>query len=267
MAEGTADDSCQRVGYLFHYMNKEDLKPGDHVYCFRGIYTHHGIYIGEPDCEVIHFTGGKKGSSLKILNSSGENSLISALKNLIYSYNDKEDISDEDIEEFCRISIISNDPNAQTIIEEYRALQINPSSDRLEELKKTIRQTIDTIHIKKTTLDRFCNGNWIRLVAYRHISCYKFGYSTHKVKAMPMEETVKLAKYFLDHPTEIGSYDLFNNNCETFACFCKTGLMDNVAAQLHPLRDESIPSFNTAKEALQNYRDKQKTDKQKTDKQ
>lgn len=57
------DDSRLRVGF-FHYVNKEDLKPGDHIYCYRMIllYSHHGIYIGKPDCEVIHFSGDTKGS-------------------------------------------------------------------------------------------------------------------------------------------------------------------------------------------------------------
>ena len=52
------DDSSGRVG-IFHDISKEDLKPGDHIYCYRlgFIYSHHGIYIGEEDCEVIHFAG------------------------------------------------------------------------------------------------------------------------------------------------------------------------------------------------------------------
>ncbi|KAL3728040.1 hypothetical protein ACJRO7_032742 [Eucalyptus globulus] len=34
----------------------EELKPGDHIYTYRryGLYTHHGIYVGEG--YVIHFT-------------------------------------------------------------------------------------------------------------------------------------------------------------------------------------------------------------------
>ena len=53
------DDSYSRVGIISHAISKEDLKPGDHIYCYRlgFIYSHHGIYIGEADCEVIHFSG------------------------------------------------------------------------------------------------------------------------------------------------------------------------------------------------------------------
>ncbi|XP_058099613.1 protein LEAD-SENSITIVE 1-like [Magnolia sinica] len=46
-------------------IEREDLKPGDHIYAWRTlyIYAHHGIYIG--DDEVIHFTepNGKKSVS------------------------------------------------------------------------------------------------------------------------------------------------------------------------------------------------------------
>ncbi|GAV90699.1 LRAT domain-containing protein [Cephalotus follicularis] len=37
-------------------IDKEDLKPGDHIYAYRvwGLYSHHGIYVG--DGQVIHFS-------------------------------------------------------------------------------------------------------------------------------------------------------------------------------------------------------------------
>lgn len=56
------DDSRDRAGLIFHDVSKCDLKPGDHIYCYRnvGIYNHHGIYIGEEDCKVIHLSGSMK---------------------------------------------------------------------------------------------------------------------------------------------------------------------------------------------------------------
>ena len=55
----TKDDSKKRAGFLFHTVSKYELKPGDHIYAYRaaGVYAHHGIYIGEPGMEVIHFSG------------------------------------------------------------------------------------------------------------------------------------------------------------------------------------------------------------------
>ena len=55
------DDSKKRAGLLFQMVRKNELRPGDHIYAYRygGIYAHHGIYIGEPGMEVIHFSGNK----------------------------------------------------------------------------------------------------------------------------------------------------------------------------------------------------------------
>ena len=56
------DDSKDRAGFLFHMVFEDSLKPGDHIYAYRlgGVYAHHGIYIGEPGMEVIHFSGNKR---------------------------------------------------------------------------------------------------------------------------------------------------------------------------------------------------------------
>ena len=66
----TKDDSKERAGFLFHTVSKYELKPGDHIYAYRagGVYAHHGIYIGEPRMEVIHFSGqrGKLKGSISI---------------------------------------------------------------------------------------------------------------------------------------------------------------------------------------------------------
>ena len=53
------DGSRERAGYISHAIDRCDLKPGDHIYVYRmlGLYQHHGIYIGEEDTEVIHFSG------------------------------------------------------------------------------------------------------------------------------------------------------------------------------------------------------------------
>ena len=51
------DDSSERVGWLSHAISEGMLKPGDHIYSYRlkGLTTHHGIYVGKRNCEVIHF--------------------------------------------------------------------------------------------------------------------------------------------------------------------------------------------------------------------
>jgi hypothetical protein len=61
------DDSKERVGYIFHSVERCQLKPGDHIYCYRwlGLYTHHGIYTGDEKHEVIHFSNPSTSESKK----------------------------------------------------------------------------------------------------------------------------------------------------------------------------------------------------------
>ena len=57
MAEAE-DDSKERVDLFSHEVNRDKLKPGDHIYVYkaRGLYTHHGIYTGNKgQNEVIQF--------------------------------------------------------------------------------------------------------------------------------------------------------------------------------------------------------------------
>lgn len=50
------DDSRRRVGFFSHKVARP--VPGDHIYVHRALSlnTHHGIFVGEPDCEVIHLS-------------------------------------------------------------------------------------------------------------------------------------------------------------------------------------------------------------------
>ena len=119
----------------------------------------------------------------------------------------------------------------------------------------------DNSLIESTTLVRFLDGSTLRLVPYDVSGGKKFfaAVSSHYVNAMPPSEVVKLAKHFLNHSPEWGNYDLKYNNCETFACFCKTGHME-LAAQLNQVTRNVFsemwkePSCKTAEEALRKYR-------------
>ena len=60
-----ANSDTNHVHYLSHVIKRNQLKPGDHIYTYRayGLYQHHGIYIGKPGREVIHFSGKKKSTA------------------------------------------------------------------------------------------------------------------------------------------------------------------------------------------------------------
>ena len=145
--DNSADNSAQRVGWISHCISKEDVKPGDHIYRygFLWIYSHHGIYVGKEDCEVIHFSGDAKSAK---------------------------------------------------------------SSSR----------------IRKCTLSEFLGRSELRLVAYSESflrKFYKWKSSGHVLKCRPAEEVVETAEHYLKYPQEWKDYNLFTNNCETFACSCK----------------------------------------------
>ena len=214
MMAAREDDSSDRAGYFIHSIGRSDLRPGDHIYCHRKLYNHHGIYIGERDCEVIHFSGPDNHGLL--------NKKIGTL------------ISDE---LRIRISRLVADKDDDPDIE------------------------IRPICIRSTDLDTFLDGAPLRLVSYNSSGIKKLlvivRSSCHTTEAMPPSETVKLAKHFLEHSSEWGNYNLASNNCETFACFCKTGLMD-LAAQLHPTRNVVQEAFHTPcqtyEQAMRKYR-------------
>ena len=233
MAEAS-DDSLARVGYIFHYISEKDLKPGDHIYCYRlGLaYTHHGIYIGERGCEVIHVVDRTVTS-----NDSSFKSLAK-LSNSTQKYKDEKTLQE-------KLAKLRNERGS--------SYEIGKITNELKKLRE--------IRVESATLAEFCNGDWVRLVAYNCTNPFKTNQSKHMVKAMPPKETIKLAKHFLDHPEEWPQFHIIEWNCEKFACFCKTGLL-NIATQLHPLRlwftevlDEPYP---TAEKALREY-EKQRT--------
>ena len=143
------DDSKTRTGKLFHDVESWELKPGDHIYCYRlgGVYTHHGIYIGEKGREVIHFS-----------NAEHKNKW--------------------------------------------------------------------TARVCSCTLEEFVEDKRLRLVAY-DVSLtgkiLKRNETAHMRVSKPAHEVIETAKYYCKNPGRWGDYYMPNNNCESFATFCKTG--------------------------------------------
>ena len=145
------DDSGHRVGTISHAVSCDELKPGDHIYAygFGFAYSHHGIYLGEDDNEVIHF-------------------------------------SQTQVQSRCSIT--------------------------------------------SCTLEEFCKGSQLRLVAY-NVSVaemlVKRRGTCHTEKSDTTEKVLDRARYYLNHPNEWPQYDLISNNCEHFAFYCKTGKRNN----------------------------------------
>lgn len=82
--------------------------------------------------------------------------------------------------------------------------------------------------ISAATINEFCRGGTIRLVAYgirRNSLDYRLKRpgTVHSRKSLVPEEVVNTASKWLNHPELWDRYDLVSNNCEDFAYFCKTG--------------------------------------------
>lgn len=206
------DDSADRVGHFSHAIEPKDLKPGDQIYCYRipGFYTHHGIYIGEDDCEVIHFSIGSSG--------------------------------------------MKHEPGSSIIPVASRVgAKVHKTMSSNEAISKALGIKV---HVHSCSLAEFCDGSDVRLVAYNYGKSLKLGFSYHVIEAMPPSETVKLAKYYRDYPDKWKDYDLKDNNCEVFACFCKTGRLD-IAHQLNEIRkilDYPKEPLTTADKAIAAYK-------------
>ena len=81
--------------------------------------------------------------------------------------------------------------------------------------------------IRASSLEQFLDGGPLRVAVYGHKetllyhmkrsgTCYKEGSDTP-------DKVVKRAETYLDDPDTWGDYNLFFNNCESFAVYCKTG--------------------------------------------
>lgn len=145
MAMNGTDNSSHRVNLFSHAVSKNQLEPGDHIYAYRApVYRHHGIYIGEEDCEVIHFSGVSKSEA----------------------------------------------------------------------------------RVRSCTLQKFCDGKQLRLVAYGQfipLKALKRSDSCHILKSDPVQTVLQRAKQIRKNPHMWANYNLLFNNCEHFAVYCKTG--------------------------------------------
>ena len=198
----------------YNVIDERDLKEGDHIYCQRkiGFYTHHGIYIGEPDCEVIHFSGPDGATSGELKQEDQEKA--------------------EELEKQYNNLHVTNSEKADKII---------PELDKLVDLQEGYSSSNERRSIRSTTLANFLKSSKLCYVRYNYKPRKRANKpfcraSYHKIKAMPRKKTANLAKHICSNPKKLWKkYNLVRNNCETFACFCKTGRMD-IATQLHPYR-------------------------------
>ncbi|GAB4844623.1 hypothetical protein Ancab_038024 [Ancistrocladus abbreviatus] len=166
------------MGLLCQRVDRSEIKPGDHIYTWRGVFTysHHGIFVGGS--KVVHFTPERN-----------------AIGNL-----STDAVADSD----WRMSVSSSCP-------------IFPDCG--------FRQTNSGVVL--SCLDCFLGKGSLYLFEYGvtpSVFCAKVRGGTCTTAQSDLPETViHRAMYLLQNG--FGNYDVFQNNCEDFALYCKTGLL------------------------------------------
>uniref|UniRef100_A0A1D1XYE5 Lecithin retinol acyltransferase n=1 Tax=Anthurium amnicola TaxID=1678845 RepID=A0A1D1XYE5_9ARAE len=164
------------MGVLSNKIDREQLRPGDHIYSWRKgyIYAHHGIYMG--DGKVTHFTRG------------GE------------------------------------EIGTGTILDRFLVSSVPSNSDTNCEIcgdQSTLNGVISSC------IGCFLCGGDLYLFHYSVSPAFFIakvrGGTCTLADADPMDDVLHRAEYLLLNG--FGTYNIFKNNCEDFAIYCKTGLL------------------------------------------
>lgn len=164
------------MGLLSHRVEREDIKPGDHIYTWRAVFTysHHGIFVGGS--KVVHFTPDRNGKPSAEGTSNANH--------------------------------FSGNPSCPT----------SPDCG--------FRQ-LSGSGVVLSCLDCFLRKGSLYLFEYG-VSPSVFlaklrGGTCTTAPSDPPETVIHRAMYLLQNG--FGNYNVFQNNCEDFAMYCKTGLL------------------------------------------
>ncbi|CAK9152953.1 unnamed protein product [Ilex paraguariensis] len=163
------------MGLLSNRVDRDSLKPGDHIYSWRSayIYAHHGIFVG--DNKVIHFT--RRGQEV------GTGTVLDVL-------------------------LVSSGPARSYV----PCDTCTPPEDH---------------GVVSSCLNCFLAGGILYRFEYAvspalFLAKARGGTCTLAVSD-PYDVVVHRANYLLNNG--FGCYNVFKNNCEDFAIYCKSGLL------------------------------------------
>ncbi|XP_059662171.1 protein LEAD-SENSITIVE 1-like isoform X2 [Cornus florida] len=176
------------MGLLSHRVEKSEIVAGDHIYTWRVAFTysHHGIYVGGN--KVVHFN------------------------------------REQNIGPSWFSSLSSFDPSSES------APDFSASSSKVLATCPTFpdcgfRQPKSGVGL--SCLDCFLGDGSLYRFEYGatpSIFLAKFrGGTCTTAESDPPETVIHRAMYLLQNG--FGNYDVFKNNCEDFALYCKTGLL------------------------------------------
>ncbi|XP_061372871.1 protein LEAD-SENSITIVE 1-like [Gastrolobium bilobum] len=162
------------MGLLSNRVERDEIKPGDHIYTYRAVFTysHHGIFVGGS--KVVHFIPERK---LKSITETSSN---------------------------------LDDPTSSPC-------PIFPDCGFRQPDSGVVLSCLDCF-LRKGSLYCFEYGvsPSVFLTRIRGGTCTT-------ALSDPPETVIHRAMYLLQNG--FGNYDVFQNNCEDFALYCKTGLL------------------------------------------
>ncbi|WJX85745.1 hypothetical protein P8452_68151 [Trifolium repens] len=165
------------MGLIWNRVDREDIKPGDHVYTYRAVfaYSHHGIFVGGS--KVVHFRPDTKNFK-SITDSSSSNSQDDPTQPPCPTFPD------------CGF----RQPNSGVLLSCLDCFLRNGS---LYSFQYGVSPTVFLTKLRGGTCTTALSD--------------------------PPETVIHRAMYLLQNG--FGNYDVFHNNCEDFAMYCKTGLL------------------------------------------
>ncbi|XP_010428036.1 PREDICTED: uncharacterized protein LOC104712760 [Camelina sativa] len=170
------------MGVLTNKVERDELKPGDHIYTYRAVfaYSHHGVFVG--GCKVVHFKPEHSLISSTLASSSSSSSSVSEV--------------DDSSEAPCPTF---------------------PDCGYKQPKSGVVLSCLDCF-LKKGSLYRFEHGvsSSIFLSRFRGGTCTT-------ASSDPFQTVIHRAIHLLQNG--FGNYNVFQNNCEDFALYCKTGLL------------------------------------------
>ncbi|KAI3950290.1 hypothetical protein MKX01_016938 [Papaver californicum] len=228
------------MGVLFNGAQRSDLKPGDHIYTWRVVYaySHHGIYMGGD--KVVHFTQEQDESSGigASLNTSTPSSSVPSKLKLPNPSASTSNFS---------ANLKLPNPSASTSNFLPNLKLPNPSSSTLNFPSNLSSFDSSGSGSNVSSLNSFGSGSNLTSSCSNFPDCgfknpnsgslYLFEYGVTpsiffaKVRggtcttanSDPTDMVIHRAMYLLQKG--FGNYDIFLNNCEDFALYCKTGLL------------------------------------------
>ncbi|KHN16420.1 hypothetical protein glysoja_033824 [Glycine soja] len=162
------------MGLLSNRVERHEIKPGDHIYTYRAVFTysHHGIFVGGS--KVVHFRPERN------------------LKSMTETSSNWDDPTSNPCPTFPDCGF--RQPNCGVVL---------------------------------SCLDCFLRNGSLYCFEYEvspsvFLSRIRGGTCT-TASADPPETVIHRAMYLLQNG--FGNYNVFQNNCEDFALYCKTGLL------------------------------------------